>query len=95
MKSIVFDLDGTRVDALAATFEAFNHGFTLFGAPALSPREIMKYFGAGEGEIFAQIVGRGNADQAYEAARLSMDNNLHRVSLTDQNLPKINSPRKA
>ena len=83
IKGIVFDLDGTLVDSLATTFEAFNHGITLCGGREHSPQEIMHYFGPGEGEIFAQIVGQENAEKAYSACRRYLDQNLHRVPLHD------------
>jgi pyrophosphatase PpaX len=80
-KGIVFDLDGTLVDSLSVTFEAFNHGFMLFGAPKLSPAEIMKYFGPGEAEIFGQIVGTENAEAAYAASKDHLNANLERTPL--------------
>jgi HAD superfamily hydrolase (TIGR01509 family) len=81
LKGIVFDLDGTLVDSLATTFDAFNHGITKFGGKVHTPAEIMAYFGPGEGEIFAQILGADKAEAAYEACRDYMDANLSRVPL--------------
>lgn len=81
LKGIVFDLDGTIVDSLSATFDAFNHGIVSLGGRKHTPQEIMEYFGPGEGEIFAQILGRDKAEQAYEACRNYMDANLGRVPL--------------
>jgi HAD superfamily hydrolase (TIGR01509 family) len=81
VKGIVFDLDGTLVDSLPTTFEAFNHGIVKCGGRPHSPSEIMGYFGAGEGEIFAQILGRDRAQEAYAASRSYLDQNLDRVPL--------------
>lgn len=83
IQGIVFDLDGTIVDSLAVTFEAFNHGIGLHGGRHLAPHEIMGYFGPGENEIFGRILGRQNADSAYRAARDYLDQNLDKVPLHD------------
>lgn len=80
-KGIIFDLDGTLVDSLATTFDAFNYGIVSMGGTRRTPQEIMKYFGPGEGEIFAQIVGRDKAEAAYEASRHYLDEHLADVPL--------------
>jgi len=64
LKCILFDLDGTLVNSLAVTFNGFNHAFQKFGGKALSPVEIMAYFGPGEKEIFAKILGDEHAESA-------------------------------
>ncbi|MGK5082791.1 HAD-IA family hydrolase [Bdellovibrionota bacterium FG-1] len=81
LKGIVFDLDGTLVDSLAVTFDAFNHGFINQGGTRRTPSEIMSYFGPGERQIFAAILGDSRADAAYLACRNYLDQNLHRVPL--------------
>ena len=57
LKGIVFDLDGTLVNSLKATFDGFNHTFQAFGAPVLTPHQIMEHFGPGERQIFEKILG--------------------------------------
>jgi pyrophosphatase PpaX len=81
LKGIVFDLDGTLVDSLPVTFEAFNHGFVKQGGKTHDPIEIMKYFGPGEREIFAAVLGAEHADPANAAFRAYLDQNLERVPL--------------
>ncbi len=81
LNGILFDLDGTLVDSLQATFDAFNHGFAAVGARAHSGEEIMAHFGPGEGEIFAKVVGAEKAAIAYEACLAYTDQNLGRVPL--------------
>jgi HAD superfamily hydrolase (TIGR01509 family) len=83
VKGVVFDLDGTLVDSLKTTFDAFNHGIILCGGRIHSPDEIMAYFGPGEGEIFAQIVGRERALEAYAACRQYLDEHIGDVPLHD------------
>lgn len=81
LKGIVFDLDGTLVDSLSYTFDAFNHAVTLHGGRPRPPQEIMRYFGRAETEIFAQLVGRGQATKAYEAFRSHLDQSMGRMPL--------------
>jgi pyrophosphatase PpaX len=66
LKGIVFDLDGTLADSLTVTFEAFNHVFNVHGAPILTPKEIMRYFGTGEREILAAVIGEKASYPGYE-----------------------------
>lgn len=81
VRGIVFDLDGTLVDSLSATFDAFNHGITLHGGKSHTPHEIMAYFGPGEGEIFARIVGPEKCQAAHLAYVDHIQANMHRVPL--------------
>ena len=81
LKGIIFDLDGTLVDSLTTTFEAFNHGIVEHGGRIHAPHEIMKYFGPGEGQIFAKLIGEDKAESAYAACKNYLDANLARVPL--------------
>jgi pyrophosphatase PpaX len=83
LKGIVFDLDGTLVDSLGATFNAFNHSIEHFGGKKLTGEQILSYFGPGEGGIFARILGQDKADAAYNRARDYFDQNIHHVPLHD------------
>lgn len=83
LKGIVFDLDGTLVNSLATTFDAFNHGIVRLGGRKHTPQEIMKYFGPGEREIFAKILGAHQAEQAYELCRTYFNENLGKMPLHD------------
>ena len=96
VKGILFDLDGTLVDSLAATFDAFNHGITQLGGRKHSGQEIMSYFGPGEGQIFAKILGPQKAERAYALARTYMDKHLGEVPLhqgVDELLQKLISSK--
>ncbi|CAM6053783.1 unnamed protein product [Sphagnum tenellum] len=80
-KGIVFDLDGTLVDSLSTTFDAFNDAIVKSGAKAKTPSEIMAYFGTGESQIFAKILGDQYASAAFAHAREYLNRNLKRVPL--------------
>lgn len=81
MKGILFDLDGTLVDSLAVTFDAFNAGFIQEGARKHSPHEIMSHFGPGESEIFAKVVGKERADAASLRFQRHLDENMGQLPL--------------
>jgi HAD superfamily hydrolase (TIGR01509 family) len=81
LKGILFDLDGTLVDSLSATFESFNRGIEAVGGRRLTPQEILKHFGGGEAGIFARIVGPDKADTAFAACRAYVDEHLADVPL--------------
>jgi len=81
IKGIVFDLDGTLVDSLKTTFDAFNYGIQKCGGREHRPEEIMAYFGPGEEQIFAQIVGPEKAPEAYLACRQYLDQHIEDVPL--------------
>lgn len=83
LNGLIFDLDGTLVNSLGPTLDAFNEAITAFGKPRHSPAEIMAYFGTGEREILARIVGHSNADEAYRICRESMDSNMGKMPLHD------------
>jgi phosphoglycolate phosphatase/pyrophosphatase PpaX len=67
LKCLLFDLDGTLVNSLAVTFEAFNYVFQKFGGRAHTPSEIMAYFGPGEREIFGRVLGEETKEEARSA----------------------------
>lgn len=80
-KGILFDLDGTLVDSLPITIEAFNQGFLAFGGKRLSALELMVHFGPGERAIFSKILGEQNATAAYEISRKYLLENMTAVPL--------------
>jgi HAD superfamily hydrolase (TIGR01549 family) len=80
-RAVVFDLDGTLVDSLPTTFEAFNQGILACGGRAHTPQEIMKYFGPSESVIFGKILGEDRAAEAYAHARAYLDQNMGSVTM--------------
>src|SRR4051812_48366887 len=81
LKGIIFDLDGTLVDSLTATFEGFNYAITKLGGKRHTSEELLSHFGPGEAEIFATILGKDKAEAAYEAWMQFSSLNIHRVPL--------------
>ncbi len=81
LKGIVFDLDGTLVDSLGVTFAGFNHALTSMNIRAHSVEEITTHFGTGEDQIFAKLVGKERAQEAYSRFQRYMDENVNRVPL--------------
>ena len=83
IKGFVFDLDGTLVDSLGTTFDAFNHAIVQSGGKKHTPAEIMAHFGTGESQIFAKILDEERAESAYALSRSYMDENMGTVPLHD------------
>jgi HAD superfamily hydrolase (TIGR01509 family) len=81
LKGVVFDLDGTLVDSLGTTFDAFNEAFVRLGGTRRTPEQIMAHFGTGEGEIFVQMIGREKAKEAYFYFREYFDQHIKTVPL--------------
>lgn len=75
----LFDLDGTLVDSLDFTFQAFNHGIVSQGGSMKSPEEIMRHFGPWEKSIFSALVGEAKADSACEAYEKFVKQNIHLI----------------
>lgn len=80
-KGIIFDLDGTLVDSLSLTFEAFHLGIASQGVRPHSREEIMRHFGTGEDEILKKIVGPEKAEKAYQAVCDYLNSNIAKVPL--------------
>lgn len=78
-KLIIWDLDGTLVNSLPATYEAFNDGFEPYLGRRLSPLEIMSHFGASEEKIIAKLVGESSAEEACTRFRQSLARRMTEV----------------
>jgi HAD superfamily hydrolase (TIGR01509 family) len=81
LKGVVFDLDGTLVDSLGTTFDAFNYAIVQLGGKTHTPAEIMAHFGTGESQIFARILDEARAEPAYALSCQYMDKNIEKVPL--------------
>lgn len=80
-KLVIWDLDGTLVDSLPATFAAFNDGLEPVLGRRLSPREIMAHFGPSELEIANKLVGPVHAERCYRRFLAAMADRIPEVSV--------------
>ncbi len=68
-QAFLFDFDGTLIDSLRVTIDAFKQGVDSVGYGPATDEQVRKHFGAGELQIFRKIVGPDLADAAYSAYR--------------------------
>lgn len=80
-RGVLFDLDGTLVDSLSVTVEAFNQGILSQGGKRHTFEELSRYFGPRESKVFEAIVGEDLADAAYSVCRAYLDQNMGRLPL--------------
>jgi len=66
-RAIIFDLDGTLVDAYAAVVASVNHTLKSLGLPTKSALVIKRAVGGGDRHLMVQFVGE---DLAVKAIRL-------------------------
>lgn len=78
MKTIVFDLDGTLVDALPDFTDAMNRLMAVLDLPSVSPLEIAGYLGDGPRMLVERVLATRNRpmDEAA-AARFLADYTRH------------------
>jgi phosphoglycolate phosphatase len=68
-KLVIFDLDGTLVDAYPAVVKSVNHSLSELGFPKRSYDAIKKAVGWGDRQLMAQFVGEEFADKAIRIYR--------------------------
>jgi len=64
IKLVIFDLDGTLVNAYAAVAESVNHTLKTLGFKARSHREIRESVGGGDHKLMVHFVGEELAPKA-------------------------------
>jgi phosphoglycolate phosphatase len=64
IKLVIFDLDGTLVNAYPAVSRSVNHTLGRFGLAPRSHAEIKRSVGGGDRKLMAHFVGEKRADQA-------------------------------
>lgn len=86
-KLIIWDLDGTLIDSLPMTLEAFNDGIELHLGRRLTASEIMAHFGSSEDKVIASIIGAEagaeTAQRCYDRTRQSMIDRLPQMTPFD------------
>lgn len=66
---LIFDLDGTLVNAYPAVIRSVNFTLTKLGFPKRTALEIRRAVGWGDRQLMAQFVGEGLADKAVKLYR--------------------------
>jgi len=70
IKLIIFDLDGTLVDAYAAVAASFNHALGSFGFPAQDDETIKRSVGWGDKILVSKFVPPEKVDQVLSVYRI-------------------------
>ncbi|MBP9853409.1 MAG: HAD family hydrolase, partial [Candidatus Omnitrophica bacterium] len=76
VKLVIFDLDGTLVDAFKAVSQSVNHALTYMGYETLAHEVIASSVGWGERVLISRFVREGDLDKT-----LSVFRQHHRVSI--------------
>ncbi len=69
IKLVIFDLDGTLVNAYPAVSRSVNHTLKSLGLPRRSHAEIKRSVGGGDRKLMAHFAGEAMADQAIAIYR--------------------------
>jgi phosphoglycolate phosphatase len=69
LKLVIFDLDGTLVNAYPAVARSVNHTLKALGFPPRSHEEIKRSVGGGDRKLMAHFVGENLADKAIALYR--------------------------
>lgn len=69
IKLVIFDLDGTLVNAYAAVTESINYMLRKFGYPPARENKIKRSVGWGEVHLISQFVGSGDLAKAVAIYR--------------------------
>ncbi len=69
IKLVMFDLDGTLVDAYRAVYLSVNHTIVQFGLPKRSYNEVKHAVGMGDTHLLAHFVGEERKEKAVRIYR--------------------------
>lgn len=78
---IVWDLDGTLVNSLPTTIQAFSTGMEPFLGRLLTVEEFKSHMGASEEQMIRKIVGDEKAQACIKHVRKTMQRNMNRITL--------------
>lgn len=74
IRAVIFDLDGTLIDALDGHVLTLNRAFAAKGYPEKKPKEIYKYYGQTAEEIIRSLLKKPTIDgEVEEIARLKRE----------------------
>lgn len=77
IKVVMFDLDGTLVNAFRAVHASINHTIVQFGVKPKSLPTIRRAVGFGDKHLLAQFVGEANKEKAIRIYRAHHGDALH------------------
>jgi len=69
IKAVIFDLDGTLVNAYPAVIRSVNYTLGVLGQPRRSDDEIIRSVGGGDGKLIAHFAGPKRALEALSIYR--------------------------
>ncbi len=69
IKLVIFDLDGTLVDAFAAVVDSFNEALEAVGAKRRTAEEIERCVGHGERRLIEKLIPEGKVEDALAVYR--------------------------
>ena len=69
IKLIIFDLDGTLVNAYGAVYQSVNHAMRAMGLPPIAHRTIKRTVGWGDRHLIEQFVGKDRLAKALAIYR--------------------------
>ena len=78
VRLIIFDLDGTLVDAYRAIADSLNHAMKSSGLPTRTLHEVTRAVGWGVDTLIRSFVEEGRAEQALAIFRAHHDKRLRR-----------------
>lgn len=74
IRAVIFDLDGTLIDALDGHVMTLNRAFAAKGYPEQKPKEIYKYYGQTAEEIIRELLKKPRINaEVEEIARLKRE----------------------
>ncbi len=86
---IVFDLVGTLVDSLEATWAAANHTCRQLGLPEFAPAEIARMTGGGEKNLVKAFLGPAHQAHLEQALQLYLDYYSHHAGAMSRVYPGV------
>jgi phosphoglycolate phosphatase len=88
IRLVIFDLDGTLINAYPAIISSFNYTMRKFGYPAQSPKIIRRAVGWGDVNLLKPFVSDGDLKKALAVYRKHHGHSLVALSRL---MPRVNS----
>jgi pyrophosphatase PpaX len=85
---VLFDFDGTLIDSLRVTLDAFKQAIEEVGYGPTTDEAVLKHFGGGELSIFVKMLGQDKGQEAYAAYRKVVFSQTRMMPLHD-GIPEV------